>query len=85
MLLESLAKGIGTGWVVSKLLTSPKFVHWLARSTRLNPNEFGAHIGRLGAAWQSTGDGELKQAIEIYLSSLRDASSKQKPNRFGTQ
>jgi hypothetical protein len=75
VLLEALGKGYAFGWAASKLLTNPRFVHWLARSSMKSPNEFGAHIGALGAAWQSTGDHDLKEAIEVFLTGLRDASS----------
>lgn len=50
----------------AQLMTSPKFVNWLARASEIKPNGFGAHLGRLGAI-AATADPETRDAITEYL------------------
>lgn len=54
----------------AKLMTSPRFVRWLARATTLEPNGLGAHVGRLGAIAQSEPDPERRDAMMEYLDLL---------------
>lgn len=51
------------------LLTSPKFVRWLAQATRVSPNGMGAHIGRLSAI-AADSDADTRDAIKGYADAL---------------
>lgn len=51
------------------LLTSPRFVNWLARATRIAPNGMGAHIGRLSAI-AADSDADTRDAIKGYADAL---------------
>jgi hypothetical protein len=53
----------------AKLLTSPRFVKWLAQATRVAPNGMGAHIGRLSAI-AADSDADTRDAIKGYLDNL---------------
>ena len=53
----------------AKLLTNPKFINWLARSTELKPTGMAAHLGRLTAIGTNA-DPETRDAINQYLSLL---------------
>ena len=59
--------------VTSRLLTSPKFVRWLAQGTKIKPNGVGAHIGRL-ADVAAGGDAKTAQAIGEYLNILEGSN-----------
>lgn len=65
--LGGLALGSVGANGLARLMTSPRFVKWLAASTRINPNGFGAHLGRLGAIAVNE-DPETRDAIRSYLS-----------------
>jgi hypothetical protein len=51
-------------------MTSPKFVHWLAQSTKLKPNGLPAHIARLSGISQKE-DPETQDAILRYLDMMQ--------------
>lgn len=53
----------------ARLMTSPRFVNWLADSTKIEPKGLGAHIGRLGAI-AATSDPDEREAIMQYLGVL---------------
>lgn len=73
--IEGGAAAIGGGIlaprVTAKLLTSPKFVNWLAdtASKPANYNGWGATMGRLLAI--AKGDPELREEIYQYVSAMR--------------
>ena len=52
--------------VMARLMTSKAFVHWLARATKIAPNGFSAHLGRLSAV-AATADRDVQDAIVQYL------------------
>lgn len=54
---------------MARLMTSQKFVQWLAASAKIKPNGLGAHIGRL-AQVAASGDLDLKQAVLEYTNVL---------------
>lgn len=64
-----MASGAVSANGAARLMTNPNFVRWLARSTRLEPNGVGAHIGRLSAL-ATTADPETKQAIAEFVSAI---------------
>lgn len=53
--------------VAAKLITSPKFVNWLA--TPVKPNSIGPHIGRLYAIAED--QPEIRSEIQHYIESLK--------------
>ena len=74
-LTSALAFPLGLGGIAiganatSRLLTSPAFVRWLARSTRIQPNGAAAHMGRLSGIAAGADPG-LKEAIHDYMRAL---------------
>lgn len=55
----------------ARLLTSPKFVKWLAASSKVKPNGVGAHLGRLSSV--SAGeDIEMRNTIKSYVRGLSE-------------
>ena len=50
----------------SRLITSPRFVRWLAQSTKIKPNGIGAHVARLTALSKKE-DPDVQDAISEYL------------------
>jgi hypothetical protein len=62
-------------YATARLMTSPKFINWLAKSADIvpTPNGIGAHLGRLAAI--GTEDLELQPAIQAYLSNLRGTTN----------
>ena len=69
------AAGVGAAMVGSnltaRLLTSPKVVHWLAQATKLKPDGYGAHLGRL-ASIAAKEDPDVQEAIGAYLGALQE-------------
>lgn len=61
---------------IAKLMTSPKFVNWLAEgvSTPTTQQGISAHLGRLSSIAASEEDGSLAEAYSEYLESLRGAA-----------
>jgi hypothetical protein len=53
---------------VGRLMTSPKFVRWLARGLKMKPNGIPAHLGRLGAV--ASGSTSMRPMIGEYLGML---------------
>lgn len=72
VLLGGLAASNGT----ARLLTWPKFVNWLAQSTRIKPNGFSAYLGRL-AGIAADSDPETRAAIRDYLSGFAAGADQQ--------
>lgn len=63
---------------VARLMTNPRFVSWLAQSTRVKPAGIPAHIGRLtGIAAAS--DDETREAIAEYLGTIGQSSQPEQP------
>jgi hypothetical protein len=62
--------GAGSANLGARLMTSPKFVHWLAQSTKLKPNGLPAHIARLSGISQKE-DPETQDAILRYLDMMQ--------------
>lgn len=58
----------------AKLMTNQKFVHWLARSTKLPEAVLPSQINSLG---QMKFDAETKPAVDAYLSAVRENYSDQ--------
>lgn len=60
----------------AKMLTSPKVVDWLAKSSKAQtPGQMTAQLGRLAVIYNETKDEKLKQELSEYSSSLGSASS----------
>lgn len=69
----SLVAGANVG---AKMLTSPKVVDWLAKSSKAQtPEQMTAQLGRLAVIYNETKDEKLKQELSEYSSSLGSASS----------
>ena len=62
----TLGAAVGLMHGASRLMTSPKFVRWLAQSTTVKPTGLAAHIGRLGGIAQFS-DPETREAILEYI------------------
>lgn len=63
---------------VARLMTNPRFVSWLAQSTRVKPAGIPAHIGRLtGIAAAS--DDETREALTEYLGTIGQSSQPEQP------
>lgn len=58
----------------AKLMTNQKFVHWLARSTKLPEAVLPSQLNSLG---QMKFDAETKPAVDAYLSAVRENYSDQ--------
>lgn len=69
-LVETIGAAIGAAHVGARLMTSPTFVHWLALSTRVNPNGVGAHLGRLSAIALNS-DADTRDAIASVLDNIQ--------------
>lgn len=67
--LLTMTAAIGTANVAARVMTSPKFVSWLAQGTRISPNGMASHIGRLTAIAASS-DADTRDAIEEYARNL---------------
>lgn len=52
--------------LAARLMVSPRFVRWLAQSTRVSVNGFGAHLGRLIAVHRNA-DPETQAAVLEYV------------------
>lgn len=52
------------------LMTNPRFVNWLAKSTKIAPQGFSAHVGRLAAIGANERDPEVRDAIGEFLGIL---------------
>ena len=53
----------------AKLMTNRNFVRWLATSTKVKPNGWGAHIGRL-AAVAGNADPGMEEAIMQFMTAM---------------
>lgn len=56
--------------LTSRLMTNPKFVKWLAQSTRVQPEALGTHMARLAVIY-NTADEDTKKDLEAYAASLQ--------------
>lgn len=65
-----LAASMGATNAGARLMTSPKFVRWLAQSTEVAPNKAAAHIGRLATLAEQE-DPETQEAIRAYLDAMQ--------------
>lgn len=66
-----MAGGAISANAVSRLMTSPRFVRWLAQSTKMKPQGVGAHLGRL-ATLAAKEDPDTQQAIADYLGMFQE-------------
>jgi len=68
--LTGMAIGVAAPWAVAKLITSPKFVSWLADSgrTAVSKTGIGAHLGLLAAIAEK--DEILAPAIYDYMRTI---------------
>ena len=68
--LGGMAVGVAAPWAVAKLITSPKFVGWLADSGRVAVSKagIGAHLGLLTAIAEK--DKTLSPAIYEYMRTI---------------
>lgn len=65
----SLVVGANIG---AKMLTSPKVVDWLAKSSKAStPEQTTAQLARLGVIYNETKDEKLKQELSDYISSVK--------------
>jgi len=78
-MVGGMAVGVAAPWAIAKLITSPKFVGWLADSGRIAVTKtgIGAHLGLLGAI--AAEDKALKPAIDEYLRTEYKPSDKPTP------
>ena len=65
-----LAGSMGATNAGARLMTSPKFVRWLAQSTEIAPNKAAAHIGRLATLAEQEDPG-TQEAIRAYLDAMQ--------------
>jgi len=61
--------GSTAGYSSSKLMTSPKFVKWLSKSTEIPPQRAASYVARL-ANTISEDDPEYNEAVKAYIESL---------------
>lgn len=68
--ITGMAAGVAAPWVAAKLITSPKFVSWLADSGRVAVTKagLGAHLGLLAAIAEK--DETLAPAINEYMRTI---------------
>lgn len=66
LFLSGLAVASGGSNLVARLMTEPRFVRWLAQSSRVKPAGIAAHIGRLSGIAAGSDD-ETREAITEYL------------------
>lgn len=64
-LLTTVLMGMGAANVGSRLMTSPAFVRWLARSTQLSPRQIPIHIGRLATTMQNADAAIAQEVVEL--------------------
>lgn len=58
--------------VGAKMLTSPKIVDWLAKSSKTTtPEQMTAQLGRLAVIYNDTKDEKLKQELGQYINSVK--------------
>lgn len=66
---QILLGGTVAPWAGAKLITSPRFVNWLASASRTdNPNALRYVVGRLGAV--AGNDPDLRRAVNDYRAAL---------------
>ena len=72
--------------VAAKLITSPRFVRWLARAANIGMNQgettLAGHIGRLVTIAEA--EPEIREEVYQYLSALRDAGTGEQPTQQPT-
>lgn len=54
----------------ARLLTSPKFVNWLATASKAPPQAMPVHLTRLAVIYNRETDPEIKKEMEQYVSSV---------------
>lgn len=73
---------LGGAYIGSKMLTSPKTVEWLARSSKVStPEQATAQLGRLGVIYNETKDEQLKQELGAYLKSIQGNNASPQADR----
>lgn len=75
----SIAGGVTGAYWSARLMTNPKFVAWLAQSTRAPTTAIPAMVNRLAQQAASTNDPDLEAAADLYQQALKD--QKQQQNR----
>ena len=70
-LLPVAAGAVGVNASIAHLMTNPKFVGWLARSTNIPVAQIPGHITRLTRIAQNA-DEETREALQTYISSVTE-------------
>lgn len=73
-----LALGALGANLTARVMTSPRFVRWLAKSTEVKPNGFTAHLGRLSAIAASE-PAATKEAILDYVETFNSTAPEPQP------
>ena len=70
-LLPVAAGAVGVNASIAHLMTNPKFVGWLARSTTIPPAQVPGHLARLTRIAQNA-DEDTREALQTYISSVTE-------------
>ena len=63
-----MAVGSATSATMSRLMQSPRFVNWLAQSTRMQPHQYAGHIARLNII--ANNEPQMAAPIQDFVSNL---------------
>ncbi len=61
--------------VMARLMTSPRFINWLARGTTIPPQRAAEHLSRLAIMANNSQDKQFKEDIAAYVQSLQQAGN----------
>lgn len=64
-LLTTVLAGMASANVGARLMTSPRFVRWLARGTQLPPRQIPIHIGRLTTTLSNSDAATAQEVVEL--------------------
>lgn len=70
-LAAALLGGIAGTNLTARLLTNPKFVDWLATSTKASPSLLPTQLNQLAQQFNKNTDAELKDDVMNYISSVK--------------
>lgn len=68
--LLGAASATGFANIGARMLTNPKIVEWLARSTKIPTNAAAPHLARLAVIYNNTKDEKLKEELDTYMQSI---------------
>jgi hypothetical protein len=68
------AAGFLGGHAPARLLTSSKFVSWLAEAPRVNPDEVRAYAQRIMMTARQTDDKQFERDVTEYLSPVQQGA-----------